>query len=156
MITDQYAAGVFDGEGCITSSASFRPGKYEKFPRVHIQIGVSNNFLPLLDEFQGRYGGNIHKHARKCHLWRIVGKIPMRHFLLSVLPYLIVKREEAILALQFIETIREDNLGCAALSDEIHDQRKVIHLKLRKRKGQYSRKMKTFPEDSVQPRAGVA
>ncbi len=149
MITDQYAAGIFDGEGCIASSAYYSPGKYEKFPRVSIQIAVANNHRGLLEEFVTKYGGKVWTKSkdRRCLAWRLHSKKPMRDFLLAVLPYLIVKKEEALLSFQFIDTIREDNLGCLPLDFEVHAQRKVIHFALRKRKGHYNRKTQGFAED---------
>lgn len=137
-VLDSYVAGFFDGEGCISSQESWIPGKYEKFPRINLQISITNTDKEVLNLIRGRFGGQISKHTKKtgklCYAWKLTGKDKMRVFLLSVLPYLIVKKEQALLALEFIDTLRKENLGCVPLPKEVHELRYKIHLALRKRK----------------------
>lgn len=137
MITDEYIAGFFDGEGCITSQMIFQTGKYEKYPRVNVQLSIANTNRQTLEDISQKYGGSISKKGnrpqtvRECYSLCITGKENMSIFLNAILPYLRIKKDQAIIALEFIETIREENLGCVALNPEIHLIRKNIHDKLR-------------------------
>jgi len=133
-MNDQWLAGFFDGEGCITSKSYYSYGKYIKQPRVVIQITITQKDRTVLDEIQKVYGGAVdtkHDKKRFCHSWRVTGKENMKRFLTAIYPYSIVKKEQILLALQFIETIREDNLGCVALDDSVHLERGLIHNKLK-------------------------
>lgn len=73
----------------------------------------------------------IREDNKKCHHLRIVGKQNMKRILSDIYPYSIAKKEQIKLALTFIETIREDNLGCKSLSNEVHQLREDIHNNLK-------------------------
>jgi hypothetical protein len=126
-MNDIWLAGFFDGEGCITSSSVYQKGKYEIFPRVYIQISITQKDRNILEKIQNEYGGTIHKDNKNCFHLRITGKKNMKNILLSIYPYSICKKEQIELALEFIETMREENLGCKALSNSIHEDRERIH-----------------------------
>lgn len=134
MITDSYIAGFFDGEGCISSTSQYIKGKYEMFPRVSIQITITQKDKYILELVQNIYGGEISEKGSGCHVLRIVGKGNMKRFLTAIYPYSICKKEQIELALSFIETIREENLGCKPLPVCIHEQRGDIHNKLKELK----------------------
>jgi hypothetical protein len=84
---------------------------------------------------QRQYGGSVVFKERNvkfhCHTLRIIGKENMKRFLLAIYPYAVEKKEQIELALKFIETIREENLGCVPLSEETHTSRGDIHSKLK-------------------------
>lgn len=139
-ILNIYIAGFFDGEGCISSQEYWERGKYEKYPRINLQISITNTNKEVLNLIRGVFGGTVRSHGKKkrnhkkCYDWKLCGKEKMRVFLTSILPYLVVKKEDAELGLKFIETLREENLGCVPLTVDIHKLRYEIHLALRKRK----------------------
>lgn len=97
--THAYIAGIMDGEGCI--SASFAPtGK----PMLRIRMG--NGYFPLIQMFQRLYGGWFHTqhpkgNTREFYTWELTDKKSRESFLLQVLPYLRIKRNQAKLALEF-------------------------------------------------------
>ena len=90
-----WAAGFFDGEGCISIQRQVRPGG------VYFYLGVSvyqNDFRPLL-EFSELFGGAIYpeKNAQK---WRASGR-DAAEALNMMLPYMRVKKEQALVAIDF-------------------------------------------------------
>lgn len=101
--TDAYAAGLIDGEGCISIANSDDRVFY---PRL--DIGMSAKGLPVLQRMLEIYGGNIHLTRSKtdrweeAQAWRLFGK-PLKALLQKVEPYLVLKREQARIALRLIE-----------------------------------------------------
>ena len=132
-MTDEWLAGFFDGEGCISGRSYFSPTKYIQHPRVYIQISLTQKDLGILKQVQAKYGGIIYekKSGKSCYHLRWLGKKEMERILRILAPYCVCKRDQIILALKFIETIREENLGSTSLSDEIHNKRKEIYTQLR-------------------------
>lgn len=143
MITDiykSYVAGFFDGEGCISAQAYYQKGKYEKYPRITMQINVTQSSIEVLEFIQKVFGGNIKLHIKESDKWKncyrltITGRDKMKFFLESILDYSIVKKDEIILGLELVNTFREDNLGCVALPESVHEIRRNIYNKLIHRK----------------------
>jgi len=90
-----YVAGFIDGEGCIrvTNDSS-------------LLVTVSNTYLPILLNLKDRYGGSVglqkgaHGNCRPAYHWDICGD-RAADFLWTIGPYLIEKRDQAYLALEF-------------------------------------------------------
>jgi len=94
-----YLAGLFDGEGTIG---------YYNFRQRHESTVMITNSDPrvmnwIMDKI--RYG-NVHtvkkSYARRKHVvhhWRICGKPRVKDFLETIVPYLIIKRDQAELLL---------------------------------------------------------
>jgi hypothetical protein len=97
-----YTAGAIDSEGHITIGRHAANANVSYEPR----IGVTNTFLPLLQSVQKLYGGGIcyanKKNLKPVLVWHLSNKNSVERCLLSLLPYLIVKRDKAILLLNFI------------------------------------------------------
>jgi len=138
-ISEQYVAGFFDGEGCITTQMQWIQGKYEKYPRVCLQVTIANTDLNILKLIENWFCGKIHKcstsgRMKRCYQWRITGKEAMMRFLNTIRPYVAVKKDQVELALEFCDTLRDENLGCVPLSKKTHAIRKRIHDELRRLK----------------------
>ncbi len=129
MITDSYIAGFFDGEGCVYMQAYYKKGKYEKQPRCTMQISITQKNRTVLDTIQEIYGGTISDKGH-CMVLRFTGKNTMYKFLSAIYPFVIEKKKDVELALEFVDTMRSDNLGCVALSDNIHAKRYRIYCEL--------------------------
>jgi len=103
-LDEKYIAGFFDGEGCIYASQRVDKKGYNS-STLKIQIAQCN--LEVLELIQQKYGGSILEHKNKMKAnWRQawVWQVPAHKavaFLESVLPYLVVKKEQAELALEF-------------------------------------------------------
>jgi len=138
-ISEQYVAGFFDGEGCVYSQLQWIQGKYEKYPRISVQVTIAQTDLNILKLIEKWFGGKTKIHmlnrtTKTCYQWRVVGKIEVMRFLNTIRPYVVVKKEQVELALEFCDTLRDENLGCVPLSKKTHAIRKRIHDELRRLK----------------------
>jgi hypothetical protein len=96
MITNEYAAGFFDGEGNISIAST---GKKAYELNLRVIIG-QKDFTPLL-KFKEKWGGSVdYGRQSKVYFWRGGAKIAEK-FLRDVLPFLIVKKAQAEIALDF-------------------------------------------------------
>ena len=123
MIETAYIAGIFDGEGWITISkwenAQRKRTEYApNYVRLQLIVGIANSHLPLMENIHAQLGGNLFQNDsafrknpknRICYHWRVSsGKAA--DFLKQILPHLIAKRDEAILAIELQQHITE-NIG---------------------------------------------
>lgn len=129
MIDERYAAGFFDGEGCIHIARNVR-------------VIISGCFRPgLLDMFAARWGGKVlpavwsnTKH-RPGVRWEITGD-KSHKFLQDVLPYLIEKKEQAFLGLKYRDLKRSFNVrGGKGYSEEQREQ--ILNLEALVRQQKY-------------------
>lgn len=109
-----YAAGIMDGEGSFSIGRGGRkpdkdhPNGYYNY-QLLLSLGNTNEKLIgwLIETFGGvKYLGHrakTDKH-KNGYLWRIHGKGSQREFIHGVLPHLLLKREQALLALEMINT----------------------------------------------------
>lgn len=112
MISDQYAAGLFDGEGYVRISKW--ENKEKTKVRNQIYAGINMTFLPVITELKNAFGGSVHinRHSlrnpnqRDCFVWNASSLIAA-NFFRRILPHLIVKREEVELALELQASIDE-------------------------------------------------
>lgn len=65
MLSVEYVAGFFDGEGCISLSSTSASGTQKKYPHLIVSLAQSGpEGLDLLLKIQKQYGGLIH-HKKK-------------------------------------------------------------------------------------------
>ena len=97
MISTEYVAGWFDGEGCIHVSED----KYTS--TLHVIVGQA--YRPILEEVLLKYGGHISKErSRENHktIWQWSCKSKLAEaFLADIYPFLHEKKKQAWLALEF-------------------------------------------------------
>ena len=106
-MTDEYFAGLFDGEGCV--SITQRKQNRNKFD-VRLTIGVADKHISSL--LKEKYGGNTRidkrikngKPCRDIYIWNVVG-FKSTEFLRKIKPFVIIKKiqVEAALALREIQ-----------------------------------------------------
>jgi hypothetical protein len=95
-----WAAGFFDGEGCIVGSRTKTGGRYY----FTLLVAVGQVDIRPLEHLKELFGGSIqHQYSsttkrQTLHQWIVTSGLA-RHFLRTILPYLWVKRERAELAL---------------------------------------------------------
>lgn len=96
--SDQWAAGFFDGEGCI----AIEPRKSGKSVSYYLTAQVSQNDVRPLEELRSRFGGSVTSASRtsndRCSRWRVSG-LKAEAFLVRIFPHLLVRRERARRAL---------------------------------------------------------
>lgn len=96
-----YLAGFFDGEGTASIITFVVNGHRQYAARIY----VTNTDLPMLEMYKELFGGSIRLHAKpnkQCYRWELRKNVDREKFLLYCLPYLIIKRDEANLTLQFL------------------------------------------------------
>jgi hypothetical protein len=94
-----YAAGLFDGEGSINIKT---PGTSSRTTGFSLVIQVTQTNLAPLLWLQERWGGSVSPIKRRKPTWAWnAGSRLAEKFLLDVLAFLIVKREQAMIAVEF-------------------------------------------------------
>ncbi len=129
-----YAAGIIDGEGCICIPKRRKTLHRQGF-RFSVVISVTNTKEELIQWFGKHFvGGNIsvdkmrrNQNANPSWRWTLVDK-SVTPFLLSILPYLILKRKQAELALEFRRRIG----GNRHLTDEQYNFQESSHQQTQK------------------------
>jgi hypothetical protein len=103
-----YVAAMLDGEGHISITKHLQSyGKDgKKYWQIDCKIGISNISIPLMDWIKESFGGDYKDGKqgcnRPCYRWNLDQYHLQEKFLLGVLPYLIIKRKQALLALEFV------------------------------------------------------
>lgn len=100
-----YAAGIVDGEGCIAATTK---GSGTKTFAVRCRVRQRNpkaiHFLR--DTFPGKY-----QEWGNSYAWEPGGRKRTKYFLIGILPYLTVKKSEALVALKMIRVLELKPLG---------------------------------------------
>lgn len=107
-----YAAGFLDGEGCVGVYRDSHRNDRQGRPRVR-QSGYHSASLQasgygrapldlLVDLFGGRVATGRSLTGHVLHHWRINAQEQVEAVLRQLLPYLLVKREQAELTIQFL------------------------------------------------------
>ena len=113
-----YLAGFMDGEGCFSIVKTYQikrhvDGSKIRGIRYHLHIKIANTNKAVLDWIVLHFGGQVStKMAQGSWKTRydltITGNGSMERFILSILPYLIVKRKQALVALDFVRLHRQE------------------------------------------------
>lgn len=100
-----YLAGLIDGEGSIyigKSKPSYIRGA--KNPTYRLHLDITSTYYPIMEYLIDKYGGCLHYREGKGrkNSWGALWQGERACELLeSVLPYLVIKRDEAVIAIQF-------------------------------------------------------
>lgn len=104
LMDKSYIAGFVDGEGYFGLFTTFRT---KTAYQCAIKVGQTCDGIPVIEELQRRYGGYLQHRSppnRKPSLhWELKGKKNIKPFLIDILPYLIVKKRQGILLLEYCE-----------------------------------------------------
>jgi hypothetical protein len=115
-----YVAGIVDGEGTVTICRSEYDGN-KKFTAksgethiykthsigFHVKVQIKNTDIRLMKWLKSRFGGEYYEDTcrketwKTAYVWHHLAE-SKEEFLLAILPYLIVKREQALVALEFL------------------------------------------------------
>lgn len=99
--TDAYAAGLFDGDGCVMTP--MRGGRHKT---CIVRVAIASEWRTELDLFQKRYGGGIYRNGGKNYCWIATGNVA-EDFLLKILPHSKMKADRIREALKIRELSRE-------------------------------------------------
>jgi len=131
-----YLAGLFDGEGSVNIFK--QPNKKDRInPCYFLEISIGNTHKGVLqwvfENFGGRLTHNAEQHAKSNHRmwrWRASSNEACR-VLMTMLPYLVVKKEQAQLAVEFQRHVNtHPRKGNKVLSDEELAWREAQRVKL--------------------------
>ena len=132
-----YLAGMIDGEGHISISKGSTPAKngngyMTSAPRYNLIVAVTGTRQNLMEWLVANFGGSWSDSKRQKPNWRakltwnVCGLKNKEHILLGVMPYLVIKKNQAILGLEFIRMAGENN---PAKRQEIQDRLKALNQK---------------------------
>lgn len=110
-LSDQYLAGLFDGEGCIDLQRVYAKPPYDKkvYVRPRVRMSMSDNVLFLAAHLQAEFGGHISRrkpqNTRQQSSWSLewLSKDDIIAVLQRMLPHLVLKGEQAKLALWWLK-----------------------------------------------------
>ncbi len=119
-----WAAGLFDGEGCITLY-SHKTAQGNRSWRVTLRVMI-RRWEPV-ERLQALYGGLLTSSVKvkgTYPLWILQGKGPIAHTLMLWMPFLVEKKSQALVALEFLEFLgaRHAN-GVYSKADQVRCER---------------------------------
>lgn len=137
MISNEYAAGFFDGEGCVSISKC-KPGKPTRNIRYELFVQVPGTNPAPMKLMKERWGGSLKPYKQKNPKhkigwrWLLSAKMATR-FLLDVLPHLVIKRPVAEVGLALSESHRLEKV-CRnrPMTQGVLDYREGLYIKTRK------------------------
>lgn len=112
-----YLAGLFDGEGTVCISTSHNKNGTVIF---QMNVKVANTKLELMQWLVKNFGGayfvsnaknDANKRYSTQYSWQPKGKNNRKEVLVNMLPYLVIKRQQALVGLEF-EKVYEGRNGC--------------------------------------------
>jgi len=123
-----YLAGILDGEGSI-GIEHLSPYKSRKKDYYVCRLTVVNTSLKLMNWLKDTFGGQFDMRKlvtgrKPCYRWHIFGD-SLENIIIAVEPYLMLKRQQAQIILQYRQTINHSN---RLISDEILAARKHLWL----------------------------
>ena len=128
-LTTQWAAGFFDGEGCVTVSRRKRGNFIEHF--IAVQVG-QNDARPL-SALRAKYGGSqcLSKTPSGCYRWRIHG-LEAERFLQDIFPHTICKREQIRIVLEMRKLIGKPG---QRMKSGVFEKKEMLWHELQRAKG---------------------
>jgi hypothetical protein len=143
-------AAYIDGEGCIRIAGNKGSTPYSR--RVlYLEITITNTDVRLGEWLIQRFGGSVYINKRNGQnpkwspavAW-VVGARHASKIIEYCLPYFIIKREQADVALAFQATIITDRrYGCKGRPQELLDRQQAMREQLQTLKGTSSRARRT-------------
>jgi hypothetical protein len=109
-----YLAGLFDGEGTFSiyqNSGNYKKlasGEVRQYNFTNSRVEITNTSVELMEWLVRHFGGVYYTHRRAkaihkvAYSWRPKGKNNTEKILLGVMPYLVIKRRQANILLQYI------------------------------------------------------
>lgn len=112
-----YLAGLLDGEGCILIMKT-RPEKAARFvsPSYVLRVSIAMTHKETIEWIHNTFGGNFGLSRKAKNGWKAVWRWNFHSqkasdLLKLMLPYLITKRNEAIVAIEFQALVKSQKAG---------------------------------------------
>lgn len=144
MLTDEYIAGFFDGEGSVSIARNRANGKSD-YHKVIVTLTQRAKHRRVLDEVCALYGGAVvlkkQMNARWAlgATWQLQSTPDIERFLVAMQPHVIVKAEQVRIALEFVRSRKpagyapRNGLGQLqgkSLSQDEIDRREALRLQM--------------------------
>lgn len=143
VLKDAYCAGFIDGEGSIDIRHRMTKVNGKSYERFELRLSANQIDLAPLELLREIYGGSFaHRKTSNVVTW-VITDVRAAKAITAMRPYLLVKADEADIALRFATTFRgysntPGSKGMDRLSDEAREVRaecqRLIRL-IRKEKG---------------------
>lgn len=112
-----WCAGFFDGEGCvyIEQAKQYSNGKKTELNYYRVRVHLSQNIEQIVLILKDNFGGSVfrakykQKLLRPMYAWVGPTNEGSTSFLKKILPYLLVKRKQAELAIKFVDYLNSKN-----------------------------------------------
>lgn len=136
-MTPEYAAGFFDGEGHVSICVAHSKQWKRKYYALHVVVVNTN--LEVLLRLRDQFGGSIAPkklyaaHHKPSYRWRICSRQGLA-FLEVVLPFLVVKKKEAEVAIEFQSSMRHLGNRYVQMPDAVCERRAAMHDELKRLK----------------------
>lgn len=109
-ISIRYLAGLMDGEGCIDFQSGFNKVSRTLYIRPRVRISMCRAH-DLMMNIQNNFGGHVRSESRNnpnwsdYETWSVAGKSKTSKFLRAISKHLIIKKEQALFALWWLENM---------------------------------------------------
>jgi len=124
-----WAAGFVDGEGCITIQKSYAPSK-QGWHAMSLMMRVTQKRRQPLDALASLFGGSAEPMKSRPYFDWTISAVQTANALREMLPYLILKRDQAELALEFYE-LQQERASSTVLSEEDRMVREFCYTELK-------------------------
>jgi hypothetical protein len=135
-----WAAGFFDGEGCVIIELSSSP-KSSRGQRTSLHATVTQTSIPCLQKYVDRFGGSIKTSQHTCpnssrwavqYTWSVRNEKAIK-FLQEIQPYTVVKKEQIEVAVKYpLTSMDGKKYGSSKnpIPDDVWDTRLALRLEL--------------------------
>jgi len=120
-----YLAGLFDGEGCIHIAKPKTTSGYS----YSLTISIHQKHSETVKKVHHCFGGNFNECKNGTYTWQCQGA-EAGNVLRLVLPFLIEKKEQAELGIDFLETFNYGVGKCIHRSDKEKEFQELYYLKM--------------------------
>lgn len=129
-----YLAGFFDGEGNIDIAHAKRTASHPS-EQYSLNVIVSQKDLTMLKAYK-IFGGSIYHDSQDCYQWHIHG-YKASHFLKAILPYLRLKKDQAVKAIEFQKLVRPPRGHISPISPSLLTKQAKLYQEFRLIKSHY-------------------
>lgn len=142
-----YMAGFMDGEGSFSITKTYSvqrkaDGSKQKYLVYKLWVSVTNTNREVMDWVAKNFGGKVLTGSNKSrnpkyktrYTWALSSFKDIEKFTIGILPYLIVKRQQALLTVEFCRTAQTTSIG-TSLSQEVQQKRDEMRRKMMRLNG---------------------
>ena len=105
----EYYAGIMDGEGTLGIYSSICKKNGKRYWGTHCKVGMTSSVI--VASFAVRFGGSVNVPTpdpgmKQMWIWQLRKRSEVRSFLSIVTPFLIEKRDQALITAKYLDDIQ--------------------------------------------------